>query len=67
MKQLDEILMIIQHSNNNDCSGIKVDLLLSESQFLEVTHFLQDQQLVEFDNGTIKITQKGKKFLELPT
>ena len=66
MKQLDEILMILQDSNWNDCSGIEKGLAISKNQFREVIHFLQNQQLVELNNGCIRITSKGKKFLELP-
>jgi len=66
MKQLDEILKILQDSNWNDCSGIKEGLAISKNQFREIIHFLQNQQLVELNNGGIRITSKGKKFLELP-
>lgn len=71
MKQLDEILMILQDSiwNDsiwNDCSGIKKGLAISKNQFREVIHLLQNQQLVELNNGDIRITSKGEKFLELP-
>ena len=66
MKQLDEILMMLQDSNWNDCSGIEEGLAISKNQFREVIHFLQSQQLVELNNGCIRITSKGKKFLELP-
>lgn len=66
MKQLDEILMILQDSNWNDCLGIKEGLAISKNQFREVIYFLQNQQLVELNNGGIRITLKGKKFLELP-
>jgi len=66
MKQLDEILMILQDYNWNKCSGIKEGLAISKNQFREIIHFLQNQQLVELNNGGIKITSKGKKFLELP-
>ena len=47
MKQLDEILMILQDSNWNNCSGIKECLAISKIQFREVIHFLQNQQLIE--------------------
>lgn len=66
MKQLDEILMILQDSNWNDCSGIKAGLAISKNQLREIIHFLQNQQLVELNNGGIRITLKGEKFLELP-
>ncbi len=66
MKQLDKILMILQDSNWNNCSGIKEGLAISKIQFREAIHFLQNQQLVELYNGDIKITSKGIKFSELP-
>ena len=66
MKQLDEILMILQDSNWNDYSGIKEGLAVSKNQFREIIHFLQNQQLVELNNGGIRITSKGNNFLELP-
>jgi len=66
MKQLDEILIILQDSTWNDCSGIKEVLAISKNQFHEVIHFLQNHQMVELNNWGIRITSKGKKFLELP-
>ncbi len=66
MKQLDEILMMLQDSTWNDCSEIKEGLAVSGNQFHEATLFLQKQQLLELDNSGIKITSQGKKFLELP-
>ncbi len=66
MKQLDEILMILQDSNWTECSEIIEGLTISKNQFQEVIHFLQNQQLVELNNDGIRITYEGKKFLELP-
>ncbi|MCD4842681.1 MAG: hypothetical protein K8R08_11905 [Methanosarcinales archaeon] len=66
MKQLDEILMILQDSTWSECSEIIKGLTISKSQFLEVIHFLQNQQLVELNNDGIRITSEGIKFLELP-
>jgi len=66
MKQLDEILMILQDSTWSECSEIIKGLNISKNQFLEVIHFLQNQQLVELNNDGIRITSEGIKFLELP-
>ena len=66
MKELDEILMILQDSSWTECSEIIEGLAISKNQFQEVIHFLQKQQLVELNNDGIRITHKGKKFLELP-
>ena len=66
MKQLDEILMILKDSTWSKCSGIIEGLTISKNQFREIIHFLKYQQLVELNNDGIKITSKGKKFLELP-
>ena len=66
MKQLDEILMILQDSNWTECSEIIEGLTISKNQFQEVIHFLQNQQLVELNNDGIRITSEGIKFLELP-
>ena len=66
MKQLDEILMILQDSTWSECSEIIEGLTISKNQFKEVIHFLQNQQLVELNNDSIRITSEGIKFLELP-
>ena len=67
MKQLDEILMILQDSIWIDCSGIKKGLAISKNQFREVIHLLQNQQLVELNNGDIRITSKGEKIFRIAT
>ena len=66
MKQLDEILMMLQDSSWSKCSEIIESLTISKSQFQEIIHFLQNQQLVELNNDYIRITSEGIKFLELP-
>ncbi|HUW66616.1 MAG TPA: hypothetical protein VMW20_01050 [Candidatus Nanoarchaeia archaeon] len=58
--------MILKDSTWSKCSGIIEGLAISKNQFREVIHFLQYQQMVEINNGGIRITSEGKKFLELP-
>ena len=61
MKQLDEILMILQDSTWTECSEIIEGLTISKNQFKEVIHFLQNQQLVELNNDDIEIVGKVPK------
>ena len=66
MKQLDEILKLLLDSNWSDCLLIKESLVFSNNEFHEAILFLQNQQMIELNNNNIRITPKGKKFLELP-
>lgn len=66
MKQLDDILKLLQDSNWNDYLLIKDSLAFSNNEFHDAIIFLKNQQMIELNKNNIRITSKGTKFSELP-
>jgi DNA-binding IclR family transcriptional regulator len=66
MKNLDRITELLRDSQWHSLEEIKQKVPLPEVTLNELLIFLQELEIIENDNGNLRITPRGLRFLELP-